>query len=112
MKNKKSTNQYDVSKYKTKGGACNALTKALNAMGFNAESWNPAKSNELGYGKFWHCYCEDLPYEGFVLLSMGESMYCQPWIGPYNSFPEVILRGNENWYTEPQNNHLLVFANG
>ena len=106
MKNKK----YDITKYRTKGIACTALAKALKELGFNAEAWNPTKSKELGHGGFWHCYCEDLPDEGFVLSSMGESMYCEPWIGPYNGDPEIKLRGNPNWYTEPQNNWLLVFA--
>ena len=101
----------NVAKYKTIAGAAKGLAKALVKLGYDgAVALTPAVAEDYGYGKGWAVVCESVPYEGMILLSMGESMYCEPWVGPYDSKPEINLMGNDNWFAEPYNSYVMCFG--
>jgi len=99
----------NVAKYKTIAGAAKAFAKALKKLGFEAEVLTPERAAWCGYGEGWAVLCEEMPCEGMVLLSLGESMYCEPW-GVYEGKPEINLMGNDVWYAEPYNHYVMCFG--
>ena len=95
--------------YKTPAGAAKGFAKWLKAnVSENAEVLTPARMEACGYGDTWGVMCEEMPYEGMVWLSLGESMYTEPWTS--NGKPEIDMM-NQDWgYCEPYNNYVMCFG--
>ena len=99
----------NVAKYKTIAGAAKGLAKALVKLGYeDAVVWTPEDADYRGYGKGWAVYCESIPYDGMINLSLGESMYTEPWTT--NGKPEINLMCNDVWYAEPYNHCVMCFG--
>ncbi|QDP50115.1 MAG: hypothetical protein Unbinned4311contig1001_5 [Prokaryotic dsDNA virus sp.] len=99
----------NIAKYKSPATAAKKFAEGLRAFGFeDAVAIDPKRCAECGYGNSWAVICEDAPYEAMVWLSMGESMYTEPWTS--NGKPEFKLLGADNWYTEPYNSYVLCFV--
>jgi len=100
----------NVAKYKTIAGAAKAFAKALVKLGYeDAEVWAPEEAEWRGYGKGWAVYCESMPYDGMVNLSMGESMTAGEYKG-YDGKPEINLMDSDDWYAEPYNSAVMCFG--
>ncbi len=99
----------NIARFKSPATAAKKFAKALRADGYeDAVAIDPKRCAECGYGNSWAVICEDAPYEAMVWLSMGESMYTEPWTS--NGKPEYKLMGADNWYTEPYNSYVLCFV--
>ena len=96
----------DLTKY-TAGTACKKLAQYLEKDGYEVTVWSPKESVENGYGAVWYLISEELPYEGLVWLSMGESMYTEPWTS--NGKPEYKIHDAEKYYCEPYYSYMLGF---
>tara|TARA_Y100000401_G_scaffold39542_1_gene30030 strand:- start:1329 stop:1646 length:318 start_codon:yes stop_codon:yes gene_type:complete len=98
-----------LKKYKTPAGAAKAFYAwCKENVSEYAQVYPPAKAKEYGYGNNWCVMCEEMPYEGMVWLSLGESMYTEPWTS--NGKPEVDMIDQDWGFAEPYNSYVLCFV--
>ena len=105
-KKEKENEMIDLSKCTAKT-ACIKLYKGLKKDGYDVYLLKPEEAEKNGWGKAWYCGMDGGPYEALVWLSLGESMYTEPWTS--NGKPEYKITGAKKYVAEPYYSYCLGF---